>query len=41
VLDIDSTYAPARLLNSVTLGDRTYGTYALITRRTWNTGGAR
>ncbi len=35
VLDTDSTYAPGTLLTSVTLGDRTYGTYALITRRSW------
>ncbi|MES2340009.1 MAG: hypothetical protein V4537_18095 [Pseudomonadota bacterium] len=34
-LDIGDTYAPGVLLTSVTLGDRTYGTYALITRRTW------
>ncbi len=34
-LDIATTYAPGRLLNSVTLGDRTYGTYSLITRRSW------
>jgi hypothetical protein len=34
-LDHSDTYAPGRLLTSVTLGDRTYGTYAVITRRTW------
>jgi hypothetical protein len=34
-LDIGDTYAPGTLLTSVTLGDRTYGTYALITRRSW------
>jgi hypothetical protein len=34
-LDISDTYAPGTLLTSVTLGDRTYGTYALITRRSW------
>jgi hypothetical protein len=36
ILDTDSAFAPGTLLTSVTLGDRTYGTYALITRRTWN-----
>jgi hypothetical protein len=36
VLDTDSEFAPGTLLTSVQLGDRTYGTYALITRRTWS-----
>lgn len=35
VLDTSDTYAPGTLLTSVTLGDRTYGTYSLITRRSW------
>lgn len=35
VMDTSTTYAPGTILTSVTLGDRTYGIYALITRRSW------
>lgn len=35
IMDTSDTYAPGTILTSVILGDRTYGIYGLITRRSW------